>query len=91
MRRDHDPATLDAWAGALERAISAIDPTTKEGRWAVRDVRESAALLRRLANDLRLVNRFLREASLLAPGVLDDDDPTRSDDSPARAHGAPAA
>ena len=77
--RDHDPDVLDARAARLDADARKLAP------WAVRDVevrrlvadlRETAALLRRFADDLRVLDAFLRDCDLLAPSRAD---PEQSD------------
>lgn len=72
--RDHDPRHLEDCARSLDRASDALDPR----RRAYRDVIAAASLLRRLADDLRLVERFMRDAHLLAPEDVNDDDDNRA-------------
>jgi len=67
---DYDPAALDARAVRLERAAAQLDGVLARDldvRRVVVDLRTTAALLRRLADDLRLLERFLRDVQLLAP------------------------
>lgn len=79
MRRpDHDPLTLDTRADQLDavvdafaaldvRSLDAFDDVVRGGALGVmRELRRTSSLLRRLADDLRLLDRFLLEAGLLA-------------------------
>ena len=77
---DHDPDVLDAIAVRLDddaRRLATWSARDLDVRRLVADFHSTAALLHRFADDLRLVERFLREARLLAPE--DDDQDDRSD------------
>ena len=72
--RDHDPDALDARADRLDAAARVVAQWRElDVRRLVAELRETAALLRRFANDLRLLDAFLRAARLLAPRDGDDD------------------
>jgi len=73
-RPDHQPATLEAHARRLELLTFAVERGVDHD--AARSLQQTADLLRRLAEDLRLVDQFLRDASLLAP--LEDPCPART-------------
>ena len=83
---DHDPDVLDAIAARLDddaRILSTWSARDLDVRRLVADLRSTAALLHRFADDLRLVERFLREARLLAPEDDQDDDQDDRTDRPA--------
>lgn len=63
---DHDPASLEVRADRLDAAADALLAGPGHAR-VVREMRLTAALLRRLADDIRIVEEFLRGARLLAP------------------------
>ena len=75
MSDDHDPDRLDALADRILAAAATFEPDTKrlappvraEARRLLHEAREGAALIQRLARDLRLVNWFLGEARMLRP------------------------
>jgi hypothetical protein len=71
---DHDPAALDARADRLDaHARQLADSFARDrDRRIVADLRATAALLRRLAADLRILDRFLRDVDLLAPARAPD-------------------
>jgi len=65
VSRDHDATYLEGLADRLDAARSCSRGPL------LRDACEAANLLRRLAADLRLVERFLRGCDLLAPDCED--------------------
>ena len=75
MSDDHDPDRLEALADRILAAAGTFEPDTNrlaapvraEARRLLHEAREGAALIHRLARDLRLVNWFLREVRLLRP------------------------
>jgi hypothetical protein len=76
---DHDPDALDARADRLDavaRDIEALAQRRSGLGGIVVELRDAAALLRRLADDVRLLNRFLRAVNLLGG----DDARTEADD-----------
>lgn len=73
-RGDHDPELLEARAIRLDESARVLSTWTARDvdvRRVVRELRDTAGLLRRFANDLRVLDGFLRGAGLLAE--RDDD------------------